>query len=142
MMNSPIQDVFVLTYSCMKHYQGAWHMEKRLLFPEYVFLESDALPSASALSRTEERETRDSPVVEALKPEEEEFLRQISQPGHHVEMSKGYIKSGKTFVTEGPLYGKEPYIRRIDRHKRLAKLELPMSHGREIQVGLEIYRKE
>ena len=39
-------------------------------------------------------------------------------------MSTGYIKDGTTYVTQGPLQGREKFIRRIDRHKRLAWLML------------------
>lgn len=42
-----------------------------------------------------------------------------------ISMSTGYIKDGTTHVTQGPLQGREKFIRRIDRHKRLAWLVLP-----------------
>ena len=36
-----IRDAFVLTYDQMRRYQGIWHMEKKLLFPANVLLESE-----------------------------------------------------------------------------------------------------
>ena len=41
-----------------------------------------------------------------------------------ISMSTGYIKDGRTYVTKGPLQGREKIISRIDRHKRLAKLSI------------------
>ena len=42
----------------------------------------------------------------------------------------------------GPLQGKEGYIKKIDRHKRRAFLEMPMfGRVQKIQVGLEIVAK-
>ena len=41
-------------------------------------------------------------------------------------MSQGYIKNGITHIVTGPLVGMERRIRKIDRHKRLANIEMPM----------------
>ncbi len=32
---------FLLTYDRMRRYKGEWHLERRLLFPAYVLLESE-----------------------------------------------------------------------------------------------------
>lgn len=59
-----------------------------------------------------------------------------------VGMSQGIIQGGRTVITSGPLKGLEGCIRRIDRHKRIARIEIEMM-GRmlETQVGLEILEK-
>lgn len=78
-----------------------------------------------------------------IQMEEEMFLKSMCDDSHHIEMSRGYIRDGFTTVTEGALCGKEKWIRKIDRHKRLAKLELPCGgRWKETQVGLEIVKKE
>ena len=60
-----------------------------------------------------------------------------------MDFSEGYLKGDKIIVTEGPLQGMESHIRRIDRHKRLAWLDIDvLGESREIAVGLEIIRKE
>ena len=77
-----------------------------------------------------------------VEPEEEKVLRMLCGAGHHSQMSRGYIRDGKTVVTEGPLKGKENLIRRIDRHKRIARVGMPSTGQlREMQVGLEIVAK-
>ena len=60
-----------------------------------------------------------------------------------IGISRGIIKDGVPVVTEGPLKGREQLIKRIDRHKRTAKLGVPFEGKTiEITVGLEIYQKE
>lgn len=113
------------------------------MFPDYVFLESE---DGERLAEELEQYRSFLMVLggeETLVPigrEEEEFLRGLCGKSHHSEISKGYIRNGHTHVTEGPLRGKERLIRKIDRHKRLARLEIPGSL-RNVNVGLEIYEK-
>ena len=57
-------------------------------------------------------------------------------------MSEGIIEHSQVKVMSGPLMGKEGYIRKIDRHKRKAWLEMEMfGRTQSIQVGLEIVAK-
>ena len=58
-------------------------------------------------------------------------------------MSEGFIENDRVVITSGPLQGNEGLIRKIDRHKRKAYLEIDM-FGRKLktQVGLEIVRKQ
>lgn len=58
-------------------------------------------------------------------------------------MSSGIIENDRVQILSGPLMGMEGNIRRIDRHKRIAYMEIEM-FGRtvEMKVGLEIIRKE
>ena len=130
----------------MKKYQGEWHQEERAAFPEHIFLEAE---DANALRLDIEKCYRSGKLshqmiqqVVGLQPEQEMFLRKVLGTEKHVELSKGYIKDGCTFVTQGPLQGNENLICKIDRHKRLAKLEIPVGDGRqEMCAGLEIVSK-
>ena len=70
------------------------------------------------------------------------FLQRLCGAGQHIGFSRGYIRQGRTFVTEGPLMGKESCIQRIDRHKRLARLAIDMPARDAVDVGLEIYGKD
>ena len=77
-----------------------------------------------------------------LLPEQECFLRGFLGEKQHLHMSRGHIREGQTYITEGPLRGKEKMICKIDRHKRLARLELPMADGiQTLYAGLEIFSK-
>ena len=115
------------------------------MFPHYLFLESR---DEGKLAEELKRYAPVLPVFESggklirVEPEEERLLRMICGEGHHSRMSRGYIRDGQTVVTEGPLQGRENLIRKIDRHKRIARVG--MSSGgrlREMQVGLEIVSK-
>ena len=62
---------------------------------------------------------------------------------HTVEMSEGLIEGDKVTVTSGPLRGREAQISKIDRHKRLAWLDMRMfGSNKSIKVGLEIVSKQ
>ena len=75
--------------------------------------------------------------------EEVELLMRIGTDKQLVEMSSGIIENDRVRILSGPLMGMEGNIRRIDRHKRIAYLEIEM-FGRtvEMKVRLEIIRKE
>lgn len=135
----------MLTYDRMRRYGGTWHLERRLLFPHYLFLESG---NEEELKKELRQYSRVFPVFESdgklvrVEPEEEKLLRMLCGAGHHSQMSKGYIRDGQTVVTEGPLRGRENLIRKIDRHKRTARIGVsPAGYFREMQVGLEIVSK-
>ena len=54
------------------------------------------------------------------------------------DRSTGFIQGEQIFITEGPLQGKERQIIRIDRHKRIAYLQLSMFNKETTtKVGLE-----
>jgi transcriptional antiterminator NusG len=119
-----VKDAFVLTYDCMRRYEGVWHMERKLLFPSYIFLVSengDLLVNELSRAAVREQEAE----VFSINDKEEEFLKALCGENGHLKMSKGVIRKGMTRITEGPLMGMEKQICRIDRHKRLAKLALP-----------------
>lgn len=142
-----LAEAFVPTYDKMKRYQGEWHIERGIVFPESFFLDSeDADKLFSELKRcgTDERFLKDMTKMETLclHSEQEDFLNILFGKERHLKLSKGYIKDGCTYVTQGPLQGKEAMIRKIDRHKRLAKLEIPVGDGmKEMYAGLEILSK-
>lgn len=136
-----IKNVFVPTYDSMRRYDGAWHMERKALFPSHVILESEA---GAAL---EEAVRQCMGLLSArnllrMNQEETNFLKSLCGNKHHLKMSKGIIRQGSTRITDGPLIGMEKQICRIDRHKRLARLCTPQGQNvRYIPAGLEIIEK-
>ena len=140
-----LHDVFTFTYDRMKRYEGSWHTETSPMFPDCLFLETK---DPAALRRElrpylacMQADTEDRMLTE-VRPEEEAFLRKAGGRNHHLKMSTGYIRNGITHITDGPLVGMERRIRRIDRHKRLASIEMPMpGMEKPVQAGLEITSK-
>lgn len=140
-----VKDVFCFSYERMRKYEGQWHQEIMPMFPGYVFLESD---NEDLLSEELDRYRHTVTVLEHLQglskvfPEEETFLKQLCGSDHHMNMSRGVIRNGITYVTEGPLKGKEQLIRKIDRHKRIAMLDASVTHrSANVWTGLEIISK-
>ena len=78
-----------------------------------------------------------------LSQEEIDLLLRMGSDSQLVEMSSGIIENDRVQVLSGPLKGMEGSIRKIDRHKRMAYLEVEM-FGRtvEMKVGLEIVSKK
>ncbi len=140
-----LQKCFIPYVIRKRRYYGEWHEEKKILFPGYVFLVSDnpgelflrlkKVPGLTKLLGTGDE-------IVPLSAEEEELLKKLGGEDHVVEGSIGILEQDKIVITEGPLQGMEGYIRKIDRHKRTAWLEVELM-GRmiETQVGLEIVEK-
>ena len=140
-----LERCFIPHYEQMKRYQGKWHKEQRILFPGYVFLVSDAkerLPFALKRVTGLTKLIGTGDEVVPLTEEEVDFLLEFGKEEQVVGMSKGLIVNDQVIIREGPLKGNEGLIKKIDRHKRRAYLELEM-FGRtvETQVGLEIVEK-
>ena len=139
--------IFVPTYDCMKKYQGSWHMEQKPAFRNCFLIECrDRNDLADMLHRLQCADIFAENITAnaiALLPEQEVFLRNLMMPEtKKISMSTGYIKDGRTYVTKGPLQGREKMISRIDRHKRLAKLRFAAGNtDRELCAGLEIISK-
>ena len=124
-----LQEVICFEYQKMIRYGGRWHLERRKLLPGWIFL-----------SGTEDMA---SDRMNSLIPCETPFLKLLCQEENLIGISKGIIKDGKSIITSGPLKGRERLIRRIDRHKRTAEIEIPLvDKNTRVTVGLEIYEKQ
>ncbi|MCM1262528.1 MAG: antiterminator LoaP [Butyrivibrio sp.] len=140
-----LEQCFIPHYKEMKRYQGAWHTQEKLLFPGYVFMISS---HAEELNRSLEnviglvKMLGTGDEIVPLKESEEELLEHMGVRENALDISTGVIRNGVVHVTKGPLTGLESYIRKIDRHKRKAWLELDL-FGRmvKMEAGLEITEK-
>lgn len=132
----------MLTCDRMRRYEGGWHLERKLLFPKRVFLESENEEILTEeLWRYNIADVRRDGLFR-MKLEEEQFLKELCGESHHLEMSRGILFRGVAKVEEGPLRGMENRICRIDRHKRLAGIRLVMKQeSHMILAGLEITEK-
>lgn len=134
-------------------YKRSNHIVKYLkpMFPGYVFTEStlgtiDFLSYVSKILRFSKCifYILGKNALEYMKlgEDEKKILLGFCNDGHIVEDSVGYIKGDNILITSGPLMGRESIIKKIDRHKRLAWIELDfLGDVRLIKVGLEIVSK-
>lgn len=137
----------MLTYDKMRRYEGIWHLERKLLFPECILLESQ---QEEALSEGLKRCGYFNGIsgwkagLIRVGQDEEEFLRRLCGKERYLGMSRGIICKGVPRITEGPLKGMENRIIMIDRHKRLARVEIAgkqdalVCHKRRMESGTKM----
>ncbi len=77
-----------------------------------------------------------------ISKEEEQFLKRLAGEGTEVGMSYGMIEGDTVRIIAGSLMGMEAVIRKIDRHKRTAYIEMHIfGEVKLVEVGLEIVEK-
>lgn len=147
---APRAELFVPRYRYLKKIKGAWQFTEELLTPGYVYLRTSMLDidelaqqvrQAPAFARVLAQDGKIIP----LSADEERWLQALSGAGesHVVEPSYGFIEGDQVVITEGPLVGFEAQIKKLDRHKRLAYVEVHlMGRTKLIKVGAEIVRKQ
>lgn len=140
-----LQRAFIPYFEERKRIHGEWITQHRILFPGYVFLVSEHieelffdLKNIIGLTRLLGTDQEVVPLYE----EEIQFLQSFLDENHTVVISEGIIEDSHVSIRSGPLMGMEGSIRKIDRHKRRAWVEVRM-FGRTqiIQSGLEIIEK-
>lgn len=140
-----LEECFLPKYEQMKKYKGQWHKEQKNLFPGYVFLSTENIYDLIIeLLKIEgfKRVLGDMECLVPLTESEVAFLMRFGGEDHLTEMSFGLIENDQVQITSGPLVGMEGCIRKIDRHKRLAKISVEMFGTiTDATVGLEIVKK-
>ena len=122
-----------------------WEKKKEKLIPSYLFVESNSIKDfAIALARI----PKFSMVLQSdggffpLSEKEENLVKSFITNDEGIDISKGYIEGDNIYVTEGPLQGMEGYIKKIDRHKRVAIISMNLfDRETDVSVGLEIVEK-
>jgi transcriptional antiterminator NusG len=128
-----------------KKIQGSWVIEKKILFPGYLFVITDRIEDLFMQLKKVIGFSKLLGIGGDIVPLEEReilFLQRFGGVEQVVQMSEGIIENVEVRITSGPLEGMEGFIRKIDRHKRRAWLELPMfGEMQRVEVGLEIVEK-
>ena len=140
-----LEKSFLPYYDEMRKQGGVWTIRSCVMFPGYVFMQTrrpeEIQCSLRQIPGWKSLVTVGTEIV-PITPAEEALLRELGHEEQVIPISRGIIQKNEIIVTEGPLKGKEAYIRRIDRHKRRAYLELHLaSEVVEAGVSLEIYAK-
>ena len=140
-----VTDIYYPEIEHKKRYEGKWHLIKKKMFPGYIFIETNDVDRLWCALRNVPKLTKligagMEPI--ALSADEVSFLMKTTGPDHVAELSIGYTIGDRLVVSSGSLKGQEGLVKKIDRHKRLALLEVEM-FGRtvEMTMGLEVVEK-
>ena len=120
-----------------------WRTIEKALFPGYLFIDTDSIDDfAVKLNKNGELFCKVLDCDNSYYPlneEESGFVEKLYVDGGFFDPSVGIFEGDRIKITSGPLYGMEGAIKKIDRHKRTARIELNM-FGRTVKstVGLEI----
>lgn len=133
---------FIPYFKEQRKLHGEWKLLKKILFPGYVFMITDApedlwyeLKKVQGLTKLLSTDGEMIP----LSGEKVEFLLRFGGEEQVVEISKGIFEGSKVKIISGPLVGKEGLIKKIDYHKRKATLEVDMFGRKQvIRLGLEV----
>lgn len=140
-----LRECFIPRFEEKRKLNGKWMMQERILFPGYVFLETDVVEELFLGLKTIPRLTKLLGVGDRIVPLSEEevaFLMRFGGDEHLVKMSEGMIEHSQVRILSGPLMGMEGMIRKIDRHKRRAWLEMELfGRNQIVEVGLEVALK-
>jgi len=142
-----VDRAFVPKRTISRKYGKEWRMEESALFPGYFFIDApenkieDIITRLHSFSDFNMVLSTDGKIL-PLTGEEAEFADKLYSEGGNFDMSVGIIVGDKITVTGGPLIGLEGHITKINRHKRIAYVDLKM-FGKKTQsiVGLEIVER-
>lgn len=142
---SVLERCFLPYYEEKRKIRGNWTMRKKHLFPGYIFVVTKDIETLYKMLTKITGMTKLLEVGEDIVPlteEEVQFLKQFGGEDQIVRMSEGVIENSVTKILSGPLMGMEGTIRKIDRHKRKAWIEIEMFRRTQlVQVGIEILWK-
>lgn len=80
--------------------------------------------------------------VEALYPHERAFIERFVNKERIIDSSVGFIEGERIRIIEGPLIGSESLIKKINRHKRTAMIEVSLfGEVQSIELSCEIIVK-
>ncbi len=141
-----LSDIYYPEIERKKRYHGNWHMVKQKMFPGYIFIETNDVNKLWCDLLGVPKFTKlvgagNCPI--ALSEREISFITATTGDDHIAEVSTGFIEGDRLVVTSGPLVGQEGLVKKIDRHKRTALLEMEM-FGRTVNMtmGLEVVEKK
>ena len=144
--SSILERCFIPRFQQKKRFLGEWHMQNEILFPGYVFLIPEHLETLTESLKQVVGMTKLLKTGEAITPLSEQevaLLQKLGSEKQEVSMSTGIIEGDAVHIFDGPLQGMEGLIKKIDRHKRIAYLEVEMFDRKvEMRVGLEIIEKK
>lgn len=140
-----LKEAFIPQREIMRHRDGKWVKGYEILFPGYLFVDAsnpDKLFSELVQVPAFTRLLGSDEAFIPLTRQEMGLINAFAGDNHIVEMSEGIIEGDDIRILRGPLRDCDAVIKKIDRHKRVAYVQMHIL-GREtlVKLGLEIVRK-
>lgn len=149
-LKADISTPFIPLQEVLFKRSGSVKKEIRLLFPGYVFIES-ILSGNEFLEEINYLIDRSSDIISLLKYSDTEIamreserqrLLSLCNNNYCIEASYGIIEGDKILIFDGPLKGMESLVKKINRHRREALIEIEiMGDVRLVTVALEVVGK-
>jgi len=145
--NHALNECFIPRCKKMKKFRGKWHNVEEILFKGYVFMITDYIDELYIELKKIPDLTKilgnDGENIYPIRKEEAMFLTRFGGKNHMVDISYGFIEGDVIRISDGPLMGQEGNIIKIDRHKRIAYINVSLfDRETTVQVGLEIISKK
>lgn len=145
--NHALNECFIPRCKKMKKFRGKWHNVEEILFKGYVFMITDYIDKLYIELKKIPDLTKilgnDGENIYPIRKEEAMFLTRFGGENHMVDISYGFIEGDVIRISDGPLMGQEGNIIKIDRHKRIAYINVSLfDRETTVQVGLEIISKK
>lgn len=149
-LDSNVFTPFVPLQEIILKISGTLKREVNPLFPSYVFIQSEVssqefIKKSSTLiytSRNIISILKYSNTEIALRESEKKMLLSLCNEDYCIESSRGIIEGDKIHIIAGPLRGLESIVKKVNRHKRKAWIEIEfMGEVREISLALEIVER-
>ncbi|WP_165056653.1 MULTISPECIES: transcription termination/antitermination NusG family protein [unclassified Adlercreutzia] len=125
-----LHDCFVPKVQLLQKRQGQWVTVERLLYPGYVFAVSGSPRGLDrrlgSLSFPVHLIGRQRTAYVPLTEGEQAWFESVLDSRRTLRPSTGVIERDQVRVAEGPLSGFEARIRKVNRHKALALVEVSM----------------
>lgn len=149
-LNSNISSPFIPMQEMLFRRAGIVKREIKFLFPGYVFIES-ILSDQQFLQEINPVVNRCSDIIGLLrysdteismKESEKNMLITLCDSEYCIGASIGIIEGDNIYITDGPLKGLESIVRKVNRHRREAVIEIEiMGDIRLATVALEVVEK-
>lgn len=141
-----LKECFVPMYQCERKFHGEFRLVDRNLFPGYVIAVTNSVNELNIVLRRVPEFTKilgnDQEFI-PLDRSEMAFINSFTSEKHRViRTSRAVVEGDQVRVVEGPMVGREGWIKKINRRKGTALVETVM-FGREIQaeIGLAVMSK-
>lgn len=134
------REMFIPMYKTKKHFKQEWHEVEKTLFPGYLFVDTDDIDTVIIGLKKIRQYTKvlkDGDTVSPIRKDEQDFLALMMDADHIVQYSEGFLIGDEVYITTGPLKKCKGWIKSVDRHRRIAKMEISICGRRTpIEVGL------